>query len=177
MPLGLIIAGVFVLLVTYLVLQAKRAGPTQLPDAELARARVIASATAEAPGHGWSLLGSKTVADGLKLRFDHDDDPEAEATFLVDPTVTKKRNTLALRSTVRLGSDFQTHHVHTRGYVFRVRMRGTGSVMGKQVKIQMHVEGNGTPFGGTVENDDDTDAAVGGWIEFERVELLELPKR
>jgi len=174
MPTGLIIVGIIVLLITHMVVQAKRAGPPQLLDADLARARVIASATADAAGHGWSNLGSKTTADGLKLKFDHDDDPQAEATFLVDPAVTKKRNSLSLRNTVRLGSDFQTHHVHTRGYVFRVRMRGTGPVVGKQVKLLMHVEGNGTPFGGGVENDDDTDAAVGGWIEFEKVEVLRV---
>ena len=122
MPIGLIIVGVIVLLIAYLVVQAKRAGPPRLPDADLARATVIASATADAPGHGWSNLGSKTSADGLELRFDHDDDP----------------------------------------------------VVGKQVKLLMHVEGNGTPFGGGVENDDDTDAAVGGWIEFESVEVLKV---
>ena len=174
MPIGLIIVGIVVLVIAYLVVQAKRAGPPRLPDADLARATVLASATADAPGHGWSNLGSKTTADGLKLKFDHDDDPEAEATFLVNPSVTKKRNSLSLRTAVRLGSDFQTHHVHTRGHVFRVRMRGTGPVVGKQVKLLMHVEGNGTPFGGGVENDDDTDAAVGGWIEFEKVEVLRV---
>jgi len=103
MPIGLIIVGIMVLLIAYLVVQAKRAGPPRLPDADLARATVVASATADVPGLGWSNLGSKTVADGLKLRFDHDDDPQAEATFLVDPSVTKKRNSLSLRNTVRLG--------------------------------------------------------------------------
>jgi hypothetical protein len=31
-----------------------------------------------------------------------------------------------------------------------------------------------TPVCGQVENDDDTDAAVGGWIEFDRVEVLQV---
>ena len=177
MPIGLIVVGVLVLLVALLVFQAKSAGPPQLPETELARGRVIASATAEDPGAGWSLLGSKTEADGLRVKFDHDDDPQAEATFLVDPSITKKRNSLALRHVIRLGSDFQTHHVHTRGHVFRVRVRGTGRVVGKEVKLLMHVADDGTPFGGSVENDDDTDAAVGDWIEFVRVEVLALPRR
>jgi len=177
MSIGLGVVGLFVLLIAYLAVQAKRAGPPQLTEMELARAIPVVSATADDPRHGWSLLGSKTVADGLKLRFDHDDDPEAEATFLVDPAVTKKRNSLALTNTVRLGAEFETHHVHARGYVFRVRMRGTGPVVGKQVQLEMHVGDDGKPFGGRVENDDDTEAAVGGWIEFEKVEVLEVRRR
>ncbi len=53
-------------------------------------------------------------------------------------------------------------------------MRGTGPVVGKEVRIQMRVAGDGAPIGGQVENDDDTDAAVGGWIEFEEVEVLQV---
>ncbi len=41
--------------------------------------------------------------------------------------------------TVRLGADFETHHVHTMGYVFRVRMRGTGPVVGKEVLQKPYV--------------------------------------
>lgn len=177
MEIVLGIIGFIVVFFVYLGVQAKRAGPPQLSDMDLSRGIVIASATREEPGRGWSPLGSKTTARGLDLRFDHDDDPEAQATFLADPSVTKKGSSLALRNTVRLPAEFETFHVHTRGYVFRVRMRGTGPVVGKQVKIQMHVTDRGVPFGGQVENDDDTDAAVGGWIEFEKVELLEVRRR
>lgn len=168
---------VFALLVLYLIVQARRAGQRQLGELDLARAVTLARATASDPGNGWSLLGSKTRAEGLHLRFDHDDDPQAEASFLIDPATSGKGNTLAHRVTVRLGDAFETHHVHTRGYVFRVRLRGTGPVVGKEVLIQMHVRSDGTPWGGRVENDDDTDAAVGGWIEFEEVELLQVGGR
>ena len=177
MSVALGFVALFALFIAYMAVQAKRAGPPQLSEMELARATAIASATAEEPGNGWSRLGSRTIARGLHLRFDHDDDPEARATFLVDPTVTKKRSSLALTNTVRLPAEFQTFHVHTRGYVFRVRMRGTGPVVGKQVQIEMHVTDRGVPWGGQVENDDDTDAAVGGWIEFEKVEVLEVRRR
>ena len=56
-------------------------------------------------------------------------------------------------------------------------MRGTGPVVGKEVRIQMHVANKGRPHGGRVENDDDIDAAVGGWIEFEEVDVLEVGPR
>jgi hypothetical protein len=167
-----IFLALFALLVIYLIFQTKRAGPRQLDEMKLARAITVAKATRSDPGHGWSGLGSKTTAEGLRLRFDHDDDPQAEATFLADPSRPRQGNTLAHSLTVRLGSDFETHHVHTRGYVFRVRIRGTDPVVGKEVRIKMHVANDGTPYGGRIENDDDTDAAVGGWIEFEEVEVL-----
>jgi hypothetical protein len=168
---------VFALLALYLVVQARRAGPRQLGELDLARAVTLAGATASDPGNGWSLLGSKTTAEGLNLKFDHDDDPQAEASFLIDPAMTREGNTLAHRVTVRLSDEFETHHVHTRGHVFRVRLRGTGSVVGKEVLIQMHVMSDGTPWGGRVEHDDDTDAAVGGWIEFDAVEILQVGGR
>lgn len=31
-----------------------------------------------------------------------------------------------------------------------------------------------TPYGGRIRNDDDTDAAVGGWIEVEWAEVLRV---
>lgn len=170
--IGFLVA--FSLLIVYLAVQVKKAGPLQVGEMQLARAALVREATAAAPGEGWSILGSKTTANGLHLRFDHDDDPEAEATLLADPRRPEKSSTLAHRLSVRLGDEFETHHVHTRGFAFRVRMRGTGPVVGKEVRIQMHVRGDGTPWGGTIENDDDTDAAVGGWIEVESAELLEV---
>ena len=167
----------FAVLVAYLVVQAKRAGPRQLPGLDLERAILVRSATREDPGSGWSQLGSKTTARGLDLKFDHDDDPQAEASFFVEAGPGRTGSSLANRMTVRLGPDFETHHVHTRGYVFRVRLRGTEPVMGKEVRIQMHVGGDGRPIGGRVENDDDTDAAVGGWIEVASVEVLRVGGR
>jgi hypothetical protein len=58
-----------------------------------------------------------------------------------------------------------------------VRLRGTEPVVGREVKIQMHVEGPGKPICGRVENDDDHRPAVGGWIEFESVEVLRVGRR
>ncbi len=171
----LIFVAVFALFVAVLVMRVKQAGPRQLSEAELARATLIMSSTAEGPYPSWGHLGSKTRADGLNLRFDHDDDPQAEAHYVLNERGLA--NTLSHRVTVRLTESFETHHVHTRGYVFRVRVRGTGPVVGKEIKIMMHVASDGTPLYGAVENDDDTDAAVGGWIEFESVEVLQAPDR
>lgn len=173
-PVVIGFVALFFLVVAYLVIQTRRAGPPQLTEGELESATVVASATRDAPGPGWTELGSKTTADGLRLRFDHDDDPQAEALFPADPGGATKTSSLAHKRTVRLGADPETHHVHTRGYVFRVRMHGTGAVIGKQVQIQMRVAGDGTPIGGQIENDDDTDAAVGDWIEIEKVEILRV---
>ena len=166
--------GAFGLMIVYLVIQARKAGPRELSDMDLRRGVVVRRATPDDPGTSWDKLGSRTTAEGLRLRFDHDDDPQAEASFLVGDSERRSSTTLANRKTVRLAEEFETHHVHTRGYVFQVRLRGAGPVVGKEVRIQMHVDGNGEPFCGRIENDDDTDAAVGGWIEFEFVEVLEV---
>ena len=163
---------VFGLLILWLFIQAKRAGPLTLSDMDLRRAVSIKRADVNNPGDGWSHLGSLTTADGLNLRFDHDDDPKAEASFVIEDR--KLVSSLGQRITVRLTDTFETHHVHTRGDVFRVRLRGTGPVIGREVRIQMHVFGDGKPRCGRVENDDDTDAAVGGWIEFEEIEVLQV---
>ena len=173
--LGLIALALFVLFVVYMVVQAKRAGPKTLSDHELRRARVVERATRDDPGAGWQEPGAATTVNGLDLKFDHDDDPKAEASFFVgNHGERRRRGTLALPLTVRLKADFETHHVHTRGWIFRVRLRGTGGVVGKEVRLGMHVTGNGVPHCGRVENDDDTDAAVGDWIEFESVEVLQV---
>ena len=65
--------------------------------------------------------------------------------------------------------------MHTAGYVFQIRLRGTGQVVGRQMRIQMMVDGDGKPVGGRIENDDDTRAAVGDWIEVASAEVLEIP--
>lgn len=93
-------------------------------------------------------MGQKTTARGLDIKFDHEDDPWAEATLLASGVREPLRNTLAHRFTVRLGGDFETHHVHTSGHVFRVRLRGTGSVVGKDVLILMKVAGDGLALRG-----------------------------
>lgn len=161
-------------MIVYAIVQAVRAGPPQLSDEKLQRALPVLRVTPDEPGPGWQDLGKETRADGLKLRFDADDDPWAEAT-LVLPGAQKARPTLAHKRTVTLGAEFETHHVHTRGYVFRIRLRGTGTVVGKQTQIAMVVGKGDEPYGGRVENDDDTDAAVGGWIEVESAEILRVP--
>ena len=163
---------VFGLTIVWVVFQARRAGPRILDEPDLRRAVTIKRGDADNPGDGWTKLGKLTTADGLRLKFDHDDDPQAEASFMVEER--NVINALGQRLTVRLTDDFETHHVHNRGYVFRVRLRGTGPVVGKEVRIQMHVHGDGKPYCGKVENDDDTDAAVGGWIDFEEIEILQV---
>lgn len=162
----------FAAIVVWFVIQTKRAGPRQVDDLVLARAVSVRSVAAPEAGEVWALLGSETTAEGLNLRFDHDDDPQAEASFMVEDRSVK--NSLANRMTIRLSDAFKTHHVHTRSYVFRVSVRGTGAVVGKEIRIVMRVHGDGKPFCGRVENDDDTDAAVGDWIEFENVEVLHV---
>jgi hypothetical protein len=128
-PVLIAVLVVFGLVIVYLVVVARRAGPRQVSALDLSRAIVVRRATRDDPGEGWSKLGSKTTARGLDVKFDHDDDPQAEASFFAEGAADESRNTLANRTTVRLGSVFETHHVHTRGYVFRVRLRGTGDVV------------------------------------------------
>jgi hypothetical protein len=165
---------VFGLMVLWLVVKAMKAGPRQVSDTDLDRARPLVRITTDAPGDGWQNLGSRTQADGISLRFDHDDDPQAEATLLVPERERGGPSSFGHVLTVRLTNTFETHHVHASGFVFRVRLRGDATVAGKEVRIQMKVSGGKRPYGGQIENDDDTDAAVGGWIEFEWAEVLEL---
>lgn len=173
MPLPVILFAVaFAAMVLWVVAQKRRAGPNQLGERDLARAVAIQKSTASQPDPGWTELGSKTTAEGLSLRFDHDDDPQAEASYYPRASARQKRASLANTVVVRLPADFETHHAHTGGYVFRVRLRGTGSVVGKQIKLKAHIYSDGSLHCGRVENDDDLDAAVGGWIEFESLELL-----
>lgn len=165
-----VVAGAFGLFVLYLVVQVRRAGPAQLDEAQLARASVVHRWTRDGPAPRWEGVGSATTVDGLRIKFDADDDPQAEATLALPGG--RKGGGVSRRITVRLGADFQTYHAHTAGHVFRVRMRGTGGVIGKQVCIMMKPGEGGRPYGGRIENDDDTDAAVGDWIEIEWAEVL-----
>lgn len=153
-----------------------KAGPRQVSEAALERARPLTRVTAEDPRHGWSDLGSRTSAHGLSLLFEADDDPQAEATLFV-PGKEGSKGGLANKLTISLSDSFQTHHVHTAGYAFRVSVRGHGAVVGKQTQISMIVDRAGKAVGGGVENDDDTDAAVGDWIEFESAEILKVPAK
>jgi len=166
------------LLVLSLVRAVHRAGPPTVGASVLAAGRSLARWTAEAPGEGWQELGSRTDARGLDLFFDHDDDPQAEATLLAPSADrSRTRGSLARPVTVRLQSAFATHHAHTAGLVFRVTLRGTGSVVGKEIRLSMVVGSDGRPVGGRIENDDDTDAAVGGWIEVREAEILRVERR
>ena len=167
---------VFGLCVIALVRGAMKAGKRELSREELARASTLLSVSSSAPGEGWQRLGELTTADGLNIKFDHDDDPQAEALMLA-PGVANERpgNSLANNLPITLGADFETYHVHTGGFVFRIRARGTGNVVGKQTRLQMAINPKtGMPIGGKLENDDDLDAAVGDWIEIESAEILQV---
>lgn len=173
-PLALFF-GAFGLMVLYLVYIAKKAGPRTVTDLDIQRGRTLVRISSDDSGAGWDKLGSKTTANGVHLRFDHDDDPQAEAILLAPADErSDSGNGYANRKTVDLTDTFQTHHVHTSGYVFQIRMRGTGGVIGRQVRLQMHVTTDGRPARGQIENDDDTRAAVGDWIEVEFAEIVEV---
>lgn len=168
------LVALFGLVVAYFVAQIKKAGPQRLSDRDLARGVVVRKSTRERPEPGWGGLGKKTTARGLDLRFDHDDDPQAEASYFADGAEARKGSSFANGVEVRLTASFETHHVHTSGHVFRVRVRGTEPVIGRSVKMKMHVFNDGSARCGRVENDEQARPAVGGWIEFESVELLKV---
>ncbi len=172
MPYLLVFGVVLLACVVILVQRVRVAGPRQLDDAALARAREVARWTRAEPGTGWRELGSRTTTRGLDLHFDHDDDPQAEATLLAPGARPRPVSTYSNVVVVPLAEQFVTHHVHTAGWVFRVSLRGTGAVVGREVKLTMQVASASRPHGGRIENDDDLDAAVGDWIEVEWAELL-----
>lgn len=163
------------LVIVLLVRAVQRAGPRQLPETDLRRGRTVVALTAEAPGPGWGEVGSATTVRGIDLRFDSDDDPAARATLLAPESQRGTRgNLLSNKVTISLTGTFETHHVHTSGWVFRVTLRGTGKTVGRQVQLGMAVDKAGRPWGGRIENDDDTKAAIADWIEIRRAELLTL---
>lgn len=174
-PVVIALLAGFVLFVLYAVRMERLVGPKQVDAAALKRGVTLRSVGRDDAGSPWDDLGSKTTARGLDLLFEHDDDPQARAVLRVPGGPEKKPATLVTNTVVvRLTADFETHHVHSAGYVFRVRLRGTGPVVGREVQIQMPVAGRNRPFGGRIENDDDHDPAVGGWIEIESMEILEV---
>lgn len=164
----------FAVLVAWIVFKTRQAGSPQVSDAALASARPLARISRDSPGPGWQKLGSRTTTRGLDIRFDADDDPEAEATHILESAPSRTGAMFAPRHPVRLTGDWSEHHVHTRGYVARIRLRGTGQAVGRQVMFMMKVAGNGEPWGVTLENDDDREPAMGDWIEVESVEVLKL---
>lgn len=151
-----------------------KAGPAELPPEALARARAVRRL--EAGGReAWDSLGKATVARGLDLRFDHDDDPRAQAWLLLPEAPRQKPGTLGAQArTVTLSETFDTYHVHSMGHVFRIEMRGTGGAVGKEVRLHMWHERGGVPYGATISNDDDYDGPVGQWIEVRSAELLKV---
>lgn len=167
---------VFVILVVY---AKARAGRSQLSEDELRSARVLMDLSPDDPDVVWQELGSLTTCRALDLKFDHDDDPQAEATLLAPGAVPRPGSLISNVVEVRLGAEFETHHVHTAGYAFRVCLRGTGGVVDKITRIKMMVDGHGRPYGARMENDDGEadQAAVGDWIEIKRAEILEIPRR
>ena len=54
---------------------------------------------------------------------------------------------------------------------WRTQLGADPGVIGRSLTL------DGTPYAGRIENDDDTDAAVGDWIEIESLEVLELSRR
>lgn len=109
------------LVTVWLVRVARRAGPRQVSAEDLARARPLLRVTPDDPGPGWTGLGSATHVDGIRLRFEADDDPAAEATLLVPGREGAPHNALANRHTIRLAEAFETHHVHTGWRSWRSR--------------------------------------------------------
>lgn len=163
------------LVIVSLVRSVQRAGPRQLPETDLRRGRTIVALTADAPGPGWEEVGSATTVRGIDLRFDADDDPAARATLLAPESRRGTRgNLLSNKVTLTLTGAFETHHVHTSGWIFRVTLRGSGKTVGREVQLGMAVDRAGRPWGGRIENDDDTAAATGDWIEIQRAEILTL---
>lgn len=167
----------FGLMVVYFARLQRAAGPRTLDGPRLARARTLLSLTAGEADSAWHELGRATTARGLDLKFEADDDPAARALLRLPGVPEKRRLALANSVAVRLAPDYETHHVHTAGYVLRVRLRGASGVVGREVRIQMVVDGGKEPVGARIENDDDDDAAVGDWVEIESLEILEAGPR
>lgn len=175
MTLGALFAIAFAAFLIFLFIQTRRAGPVQVEESAIRSGRIIREVRREDAGNPWGKLGIKTSANGLDLKFDHDDDPQAEATLYVpglDAGYTG--GGFSTPFTVRLTEAFRTHHAHNSGFVFQVSLRGAPGVIGKEIRIKMVVRKGSEPVGGQIENDDDTDAAVGDWIEIERAAIIQL---
>lgn len=78
-PWLVVVLVLFALAILWLVRQTRKAGPRELNERDFELASSLVRVTASDPRAGWQELGRRTHADGLKLRFDRDDDPEAQA--------------------------------------------------------------------------------------------------
>ncbi len=175
MTLVYIAAGGFALFVILLVVGGSKAGPRSVDEDRLATARPVLRLTRDAPGHGWQVLGSHTEARGLDLRFTDDDDPRAQAWLLLGDRTKAPGTYIANRQDATLTDEFTAHHVHAAGYVFRASLRaGEPAVLGRTVVLEMAMGGKGKAVGASIENDDDRDPAMDGWIEVESLEILKL---
>lgn len=172
-PVTFVLAG-FAVMVFMAVRAVRRLGPSTISEAQIAAGRPLLRTHRDIDGPRWDELGSATETRGLDLLFRADDDPAARATMLVPGAPVKPRSTTSLVQRVTLTEEWATPHVHTAGFVFRVRLRGAPGVVGKVVRLQLRVDGNGQPWAARIENDDDDPAAVGDWIEIEWLEILDV---
>ena len=165
----------FLAVVAWAVHTSRRLGPSTANAEEIVRGTVLLSAT-QGDGVTWHRLGAATQAQGLWLLFNADDDPAAEATMLL-PGVPDDTRAMANLRRVQLSAEYATEVVTSSGHAFVVRLRGTGKVVGRYVKIQMRVDLAGQPLGVQIENDDSTryPPAVGDWIEISSIAVVRLP--
>lgn len=93
------------------------------------------------------------------------------------PGVNRPGNTPTNARLVQLQADPATEHVVSNGHAFVVRMRGTGSVIGKHVMLSMLVDSGGRPLGVSIENEDGRKEApaIGDWIDISSIAVVRLP--
>ena len=171
-----IVVTLFALAAVGIAATMRKLGRPTRTDEQLRNAKVLMILRNGDPHAAWSEKGSATQSEGLNLRFDADDDPAARAFILLpDAPLVNRASTLANVQKIRLADDFVTHHCASGKHACLVKLRGTGAVVGRCVKLQMVIDKAGNAVGVCIENDDDDDPAMGDWIEIDSIAILEFP--
>ena len=153
---------------------AKKLGPKQIAPEALRSARVVILLHNGDSTSTWTKVGSATSVDGLSVRFDAADDPAAEAQLHIGAKAFPATGLISNKVLVSLQPEYTDAHVHSAGYVALLSVRGTPHVVGRKIKLKMRVTRDGSPHSVCIENEDDLDPAIGGWIEIRRLAVLQL---
>lgn len=147
----------------------------ELTERDRARATALRRVRAGTPDARWDEVGEHAVTEGLRVRFLRHRGPGARVRMLTPSWRGREVPSHCVDEEVEftLKPDFETHTLRARKWAAVIRLRGTGSMVGKRVELEilfLRKELVGCSLEPETHQPRDDDA----WIDVELVELLEL---